>query len=79
MNIRKIETRLERLAPVPPPPRYRRTTAETRQELDRVLGVIGRRPPGRPHRDPRGLAEAQAEVDRVLAVLARLDGAEVRA
>jgi putative NIF3 family GTP cyclohydrolase 1 type 2 len=46
------------------------TTAENRQELDRILTEIDRLPAdAAPHPDSTGLAEALAEIDRVLAAM----------
>jgi hypothetical protein len=57
------------------PRRPRRTTSETRQELDRVLAEIEARPPVppemvRPTERPT-VATVEREIDRVLGVLAR--------
>ena len=73
MNLSGLRSRIARAgAAVTPRPGRRRklTTAENRQELDRILTEIDRLPAdAAPHPDSTGLAEALAEIDRVLAVM----------
>jgi hypothetical protein len=50
--------------------RKKPTTAEARQEIDRILAKVESLPADAPpHPDTRGLREAQRALDRVLAVL----------
>jgi hypothetical protein len=80
--IAKMRTRLEtaeRRAGTKPAPRRRRpkpTTAETRQELDRILAHIESLPPGAPANTEPGhptVEEARRELDRVLASMSKRD------
>jgi hypothetical protein len=73
MNFAGLRSQVEALAKRarPRPGRRRKlTTAENRQELDRILTEIDRLPAdAAPHPDSTGLAEALAEIDRVLAAM----------
>ena len=71
MNLHSLRHRLDRVrdATTPPTPRSRKpTTAESRQEFDRILAKLESLPPDAPpHPDSRGLVEARQELDRILA------------
>jgi len=68
MDLKSITRRLEALAERTRP-RHRMTTAEARQELDRILNKIDALASAGapPHPDPSGLSEARAELDSMLA------------
>ncbi|MGB8294245.1 MAG: hypothetical protein WCG85_02335 [Polyangia bacterium] len=71
MDLKSISRRVAAVAKCAEPRHgrpHRRTTSETRQELDGLLdkidSLVAAGAP--PHPDQTGLAEAQAELDRVL-------------
>ena len=69
-SLRRQVAALAKRAQPRPGRRRRLTTAENRQELDRILTEIDRLPAdAAPHPDSTGLVEALAEIDRVLAVM----------
>ena len=76
-TITSLRAQVAALAAAAAQPRraHRRTTAEGRQELARILDHLDGLPPDAPT-FPQGLPEAYAEIDRALAMLdARQAGA----
>jgi len=76
MDLKSITRRVATLVAMPPPRRRKPTTAEARQELDRILDKIGPNPRPPTAAELRERAPAHAELD---AVLARLDAADAEA